>query len=75
MRHIKVRHHLLKGTLPLARDPWAWARVWPEFTSFFMFSLLSEQPDVEYLHGNETVLAAFSITDMWKFPAKETNIT
>jgi len=41
MVHPKVRNCLLKGTLSFARDPETGAGVWPEFTNFFMFSLLS----------------------------------
>jgi len=41
MVHPKLRHHLLKGTLPYARGTGSWAGVWPEFTDFFMFCLLS----------------------------------
>jgi len=32
------------------------------------------QPDVEYLHGNITVLATFSMAKLRMFPAKEMNI-
>jgi hypothetical protein len=32
------------------------------------------QPDVEYLQGNITVFATFSMAKLRMFPAKETNI-